>query len=190
MTNGLDGRVPASTLSWHTALTWPLATLDFEASSFEHDSYPIEVGVALWLAPDQPVLGWSTLIRPTGIWERHGHWSTTSAKVHGITAGELFTNGQASTVVATMLNTALCSGVVWCDGGQYDAEWARTLFMAADVEQQFTLGDWNQLAASLDPAARQRALGWLKRGLPRHRARADAEQLLLAPGARRGCRPR
>ena len=36
-----------SSPSWHTALPWPLAVIDFEASSLDQDGYPIEVGLAL-----------------------------------------------------------------------------------------------------------------------------------------------
>ena len=59
--------------SWLAMLPWPLTVMDFEASSLEHDSYPVEVGLACWAAPGQPILVWSTLIRPAGEWTRRGH---------------------------------------------------------------------------------------------------------------------
>ena len=40
--------------------------LVLEASSLDGDSYLVEVGVALWAAPDEPILGWSALIRLAG----------------------------------------------------------------------------------------------------------------------------
>ena len=58
----------ALALSWRTALPWPIATIDFEASSLDRDNYRNEVCVALWAAPDEPVLGWSVQIRLAGKW--------------------------------------------------------------------------------------------------------------------------
>ena len=110
-------------------LPWPLVAIDFEASSLDQDGYPIEVGLALWPALDQPILGWSTLIRPAWNWTRNGHWSPASAKVHGICGRDLLERGQEPVLVAAGLNAALGSGAVaWCDGGAYDAHWMQALF--------------------------------------------------------------
>lgn len=167
--------------SWRALLPWPLVVIDFEASSLDLDSYPIEVGIACWPAPDEPVFGWSALIRPAGVWTRQGHWSPASAKVHGIRGSDLVASGHTPERVATALNTALGpGGIAWCDGADYDAHWTTTLFKAANIRPTFTLGDWHRLAAMLGPAARERALDWIQRAQARHRARDDAEQLLLA----------
>ncbi len=167
--------------SWHTALTWPIVVIDFEASSLEQDGYPIEVGLALWPALDQPVLGWSTLIRPAWNWTRNGHWSVASAKVHGIRGRDLVESGREPAEVAAALNAALGPGAMaWCDGGPCDAHWMGALFKAGRVAPVFTLGDWHRLAANLGLAVRERAFDWLERAPARHRARADAEGLLLA----------
>lgn len=166
---------------YHTALPWPLAVIDFEASSLDEDGYPVEVGLALWPAPDAPILGWSALIRPAGDWARRGHWSPASAKVHGIRGSDLLAHGQPPERIATALNEALGPGAVaWCDGGPYDAHWARALFKAGGVRPSFTLGDWHRLVPLLGAPARERALTWLQDAPARHRARADAEQLLFA----------
>ena len=167
--------------SWQTTLSWPLAVIDFEASSLDQDGYPIEVGLALWPAPDQPVLGWSALIRPAGDWTRRGHWSPKSAKVHGIRGADLLAHGHPPAWVASALNAALGpGGVVWCDGGPYDVHWMRALFEAGGVRPGFVLNDWHRVTARLDPAARERALAWMGQAPAQHRARADAERLLLA----------
>jgi hypothetical protein len=158
-----------------------VAAIDFEASSLDQDSYPIEVGLALWPAPDEPILGWSALIRPAGEWTRCGHWSPASAKVHGIRGSDLLVRGQEPARVAAALNAALGpNGIAWCDGGPYDAHWAGALFKTGGIKPTFALGDWSRLAAMLGAAARERALAWLEQAPTRHRARADAEQLLLA----------
>jgi len=177
------GRRPAAPVSnsWRTALPWPLAVIDFEASSLDEDSYPIEVGLALWPAPDEPILSWSVLIRPAGDWVRRGHWSPASAKVHGIRGSDLLAHGRSPEWVASALNKALGPGAVsWCDGGPYDAHWARALFKAGGVRPTFALGDWHRLVPLLGVQARERALTWLEKAPARHRARTDAEQLLFA----------
>lgn len=167
--------------SWRTLLPWPLTAIDFEASSLDQDSYPIEVGIACWPAPDESISGWSALIRPAGDWTRQGHWSPASAKVHGIRGSDLVATGRSPEQVAAVLNTILGpGGIAWCDGADYDAHWLGVLFKAARVRPTFTLGDWHRLAAMPGPAARERALDWIGRVKARHRARDDAEQLLLA----------
>ena len=166
--------------SWQTLLPWPLTVIDFEASSLDLDSYPIEVGIACWPAPDEPVFGWSTLIRPAGAWTRQGHWSPASAKVHGIRGSDLVTHGHSSERVAAALNEALGpGGAAWCDGADYDEHWAGALFKAANIRRTFSLGDWHRLAAMPGRKARERALVWIGQAKARHRARDDAEQLLL-----------
>lgn len=166
--------------SWRTLLPWPLTVIDFEASSLDLDSYPIEVGIACWPAPDEPVFGWSALIRPTGAWTRQGHWSPASAKVHGIRGSDLVAHGRSPEQVAAALNEALGPGAVaWCDGVDYDEHWTGALFKAANIRPTFTLGDWHRLAAMPGPAARERVLDWMRRVRARHRARDDAERLLL-----------
>jgi hypothetical protein len=163
------------------SLPWPLAVLDFEASSLELTGYPIEAGLALWHAPGEPIFGWSVLIRPTDDWRQHGHWSLDSAKVHGLRGRDLIADGWPPQRVARALNEALGPGrTAWCDGGPYDAFWTQTLFRAAGIDASFVLGDWYGLARSLGKAARERAFAWLERVPARHRAREDAESLLLA----------
>lgn len=162
-------------------LPWPLAVIDFEASSLDQDGYPIEVGLALWPDPDQGILGWSTLIQPAEEWTRHGHWSLKSAKVHGIQGRDLLAHGQPVDRVAAALNAALGAGTIaWCDGDAYDVHWTGALFQASNIAPVFTLGHWHRLIKMLGPAMRERGLGWLEQAPARHRARDDAEQLLLA----------
>jgi hypothetical protein len=162
-------------------LPWPLYMIDFEASSLEPGGYPIEVGLALWPAADEPIFSWSSLIRPTDDWLKHGDWSKASREVHGISQNEAVRTGREPVKVAKAINEALSqSGVVWCDGGPYDAQWARTLFKAAGLKMVCPLGDWHQLVAAVGGEARENALEWLERIPPRHRAREDAEHLLHA----------
>ena len=164
-----------------TSLPWPLVTIDFEASSLDPAGYPIEVGLAVWPRPDEPIKGWSALICPTTAWLRDGHWSSASAKVHGLRGRDLLASGWPAERVARTLNAVIWSGgTAWCDGGPYDAEWARMLFRAANLSPTFVLDDWHRLAMMLGKVARERALTRLTSCPAKHRARADAEQLLLA----------
>jgi hypothetical protein len=106
-----------------TRLPWPLTVIDIEASSLDLTGYPIEVGLAFWPAPNEPIYGWSVLIRPTEEWRLHGHWSPESAKVHGIRGSDLVAQGRLPQQIAAALNEALGSGAVaWCDGGPYDTQ--------------------------------------------------------------------
>jgi hypothetical protein len=106
-----------------TRLPWPLTVIDIDASSLDLTGYPIEVGLAFWLAPNEPIYGWSVLIRPTEEWRLHGHWSPESAKVHGIRGSDLVAQGRLPQQIAAALNEALGSGAVaWCDGGPYDTQ--------------------------------------------------------------------
>ncbi len=163
------------------SLPWPLAVIDFEASSLEPSGYPIEVGLALWDAPGEPIRSWSALIQPTTDWARQGHWSQQSAKVHGLRGRDLMAAGWRPDRIAPGLNRVLGPGrTVWCDGGPYDGQWMRGLFRAGGVDPVFMLDDWHRLAALMGKTSRERALDWLERVRATHRARSDAEQLLLA----------
>lgn len=99
-------------------IAWPVATMDFEASSLTAEGYPIEVGAAVWHGPGHPVRSWSTLIRPTAAWLEDGHWDPRSAQVHGIAQRELAT-GLAPRDVATALNGLLRGSQVACDGFRF-----------------------------------------------------------------------
>ena len=163
------------------ALPWPLAVIDFEASSLDQDGYPIEVGLAFWHSPDEAIYGWSTLIQPAWEWTRNGHWSPKSAKVHGISGRELLADGKPVDCVAARLNEMLGSErIAWCDGDAYDIHWTGALFKAAKATPLFRLGAWHRLIAMVGPTMRERGLEWLDQAPARHRARDDAEQLLRA----------
>lgn len=88
--------------------------------------------------------------------------------------------GMAAQDVAALLNDKLGSGLVWCDGGPYDAHWLRTLFSISNLKPSFALGNWSALLLSLPDAHRESAMAALEAAPPRHRAGADAEQLMRA----------
>lgn len=63
------------------------AFLDFEASSLDEDSRPIEVGLS-WIDRNLEVQTFESLIRPAPEWTEHA-WSPVSAKVHNIPRRDL-----------------------------------------------------------------------------------------------------
>jgi len=167
--------------AWCTALPWPLAVIDFEASSWDHHSYPIEVGLAFWPSPDEPIYGWSTLIKPAEKWTRVGDWSLNMETVHGISMTELLKTGTPVDRVAATLNKMLGSErIAWCGGDMYDIQCTGKLFEAAKATPVFYLGGWHDILDMVGPAMRERGLEWLNQAPARHRARHGAEQLLRA----------
>ena len=160
-------------------LPWPLLTIDFEASSLDEGTYPIEVGVCRWTSPDRPIEGWSTLIDPIPAWRDHGSWSPAAESIHGITRLEIDTGMSPTQVVAT-LNAITDGHPAFCDGGPHDEHWARMLVRASGVRPRFALGDFDHLGTRLDQLGYMRMLRWMDRAPPRHRARDDAERLMKA----------
>lgn len=159
-------------------LPWPLYTIDFEASSLEN-GYPIEVGLCRWQSPQDPLEGWGSLIRPTAKWLEDFAWNVQSAAVHGIDFAEL-NSGMTPTETIRSLNALLEGHAAFCDGGPFDLGWARTLAAASEVRPEIRIGDWDMLSGRLEPAGYERMVRWLDRSSTPHRARADAERLMLA----------
>ncbi|RPF71115.1 3'-5' exonuclease family protein [Aurantiacibacter spongiae] len=160
-------------------LPWPLHTIDFEASSLDDGTYPIEVGVARWVSPDRAIESWSSLISPPSAWTRHGSWSTRSAGIHGISREEL-AQGLSPQEAMRQLNEILGTSVAYCDGGGLDRHWLAMLQHAAGRNATFDLGDFAMLAFRLPHAGHQRLSSWLQASPAPHRGRQDAERLMKA----------
>lgn len=160
-------------------MKFPLAVIDFEASSLSLESYPIEVGVAIALDAQGPIDVWSTLICPSAEWLARSDWDEESAMTHGISRSEL--EGAAEPFdVANSLNMKLASiGLAWCDGGQYDGHWLRTLYQAAGLKPSYALWD---IAAMfiMDRRKHNRFAEILAKTEAPHRAGSDAFRLCEA----------
>jgi len=142
--------------------------LDFEASGFGSESYPIEVGVVAdsgerYCALIQPKVGWN-------------HWSKDAAQVHRIPRTRLVEYGKPVTEVCEDLNRLLSGTTVYCDAWSHDNVWMIKLFHAAAMPPAFRLSPIEAIASELqlslwdDTKIRvQRNLGVL-----RHRASSDA----------------
>ena len=157
-------------------LPWPLFAIDFEASSLDNETYPIEVGVARWLSPKGPVEGWSTLIRPQAVWQKRGSWSAASQRVHGIGQEEL-ANGLGATAVVDLPNSIIGVSTAYCDGGEFDRHWSDVLGTASSSEPTYSLGDIANLVRPWDEESLARMKGLLRWTEPCHQTRDDAVRL-------------
>lgn len=161
------------------SMPWPIFTIDFDASSLDDGTYPIEVGVCRWDFPAKPIKGWSMLIKPISAWKDHGSWCQSSQSIHGIKPDDLI-NGDTPTNVVSVLNDILGTNTAFCDGGEHDLHWAWMLSRASGVRPKWDIQGFDQLADKLDQLGYMRMLRWLERAPPRHRARDDAERLMKA----------
>lgn len=151
------------------------AIIDFEASSLDENSYPIEVGLAV--VHCGVINGWSSLIRPSGEWVKRDAWSRRSERVHCITR-EMLVGAASSTKVAAELNRRTDGfDQVYCDGGYFDAHWLQELFADADTRPLFRLADVGLLVS---PDRRDRYLQALSASTAPHRAESDARRLAEA----------
>ncbi|HEY7771708.1 MAG TPA: hypothetical protein VIC26_00895 [Marinagarivorans sp.] len=142
--------------------------LDFEASGFGHESYPIEVGVAL-----SDGQRFCTLIKPLQDWS---HWDESAAQVHQISQHDLQRHGVPVSDVCARLNQLLRDQIVYCDGWVVDKPWLNRLYEAANTAPSFSLSP----IESIQSEAQQNIWAEVKDELlesfafDRHRASHDA----------------
>ncbi|SMF51266.1 hypothetical protein SAMN02745866_03240 [Alteromonadaceae bacterium Bs31] len=144
------------------------AILDFEASGFGSDSYPIEVGVVSEFGER-----YCALIQPKSDWN---HWNMDAAQIHKIPRSSLVQLGKPVIQVCEELNTLLEGRRVYCDAWAHDNVWMIKLFHAAAMAPSFYLSPIESIITEAqisiwdDTKKRvQRNLGVL-----RHRASSDA----------------
>jgi hypothetical protein len=97
--------------------------LDFEASSLNKQSYPIEVG---WVLEDGT--GEGHLIRPAPAWT---DWDDTAQAVHGISREQLELEGEAHDVVCARLVQVFEGNMVYASAPSWDGHWLSMLLRAA-----------------------------------------------------------
>ena len=107
--------------------------IDFEASSLGPHSYPIELG---WTNGAEVH---SLLIKPIPSWTDWDDYAET--KIHHISRQELQDTGVSPAEALTAINDNFGAGILWCDGGRYDAWWLQRLEEAAGFKASFRLGD-------------------------------------------------
>jgi hypothetical protein len=161
--------------------------LDFEASSLNPDSYPIEVG---WVMEDGREE--DHLIRPAPTWT---DWDARAEAIHGISRATLTAEGQPHDRVAHRLIEALTGHEVFVTAPSWDGKWMSLLLRAAGLPRHALRlkeadlahlaaarqildadhpADGRQIAIRLLAEARQRVAA----GPPAHRALADARMEL------------
>lgn len=151
-----------------------IAFVDFEASSLDESSYPIEVGVAIW--DGFSITSWGCLIKPTSEWRARDAWSRSSQRVHGISRNMLIDGFDPHTAMQTLAEFCRGVTVAYCDGGEYDRRWLSELDDASRIASPFALLD---LDALLEVPGHRAQYTTRKRELAlRHRAQDDAEALL------------
>lgn len=158
-------------------IKWPFVAIDFEASGLGAGTYPIEIGIAVKEDPDATIKVWSTLIRPTRIWISHGDWQPIAETIHGLTQGDLERGASPHDALAAAM-ALVRGGIAWCDGGPHDLHWLNQLQTAAGMNRDFVLGDLHALLPRFDEKAISRMEAWKTRQAIRHRAGADAVQIV------------
>ena len=166
--------------SWERRPARPddFAVIDFEASSLEDNSYPIEVGLVI-VHGLRIVASWSSLIRPTAEWKRRDAWSRRSERVHGISRDALADAPPPSHVLAELIVRAEGFRLLHCDGGDYDLRWFRELTEAAGTHADLEMADIGLLVGG-DHGLRGRLAELLAASPAPHRAEADAYRLAAA----------
>lgn len=163
-----------------------LVFLDFEASSLDSGTFPIEVAWAIDGGEAE-----AHLIRPASGWTE---WSAGSERLHGITRARLQAEGRPHAEVA--LRTAEVLGwpetIVASDNAAFEAFWLEKLMQAASLPVPCIVRSARSLYMEAARGATDGGLGWdaaaalvtkvleAERERPRirHRARPDAEAML------------
>lgn len=105
--------------------------IDFEASGFGEDSYPIEVGVVLANGDK-----YCALIKPASKWL---FWDEQAEQIHGLSRELLVEHGKPIQLVAAELNAFLAGRVVYSDGWVVDKAWLSRLSYDSGIQPSFYL---------------------------------------------------
>lgn len=160
-------------------ITFPIAVIDFEATSLTLESYPIEVGVARVASTTSTINTWSKLIAPDPAWQMDAQWDLDAERVHGISRWQLQQGERATAVMAALNEATAGATLVLCDGGHYDVLWLNALSSAAAMAPAFRLTQIDSLFAE-HPNTQQRYSETLRRSVPPHRAGPDATRICHA----------
>lgn len=149
--------------------------LDFEASSLQDKSWPIELGIC-WLDNREKLRTDSKLIKPHSDWPLSA-WSEASQRIHGIGLQELETADQA-TDVARWAIERLSGSLLLSDAPDFDLRWLNRLLATVDACDALKIESIQEHAAARFTGG---ALGMFFRAYTSsrftHRAAADALRL-------------
>jgi hypothetical protein len=117
-----------------------LNILDFEASALKFPSFPTQVAI---IKEDGSTF--DRFIKPTRLWISRYNWDPESEKIHGVPLNDLVKVGTEPSIVAAQLNEFIDGEDVFCDGGEYDVNWANELFLAANIKREFRIASISEL---------------------------------------------
>lgn len=159
-------------------ISWPIAIVDFEASSLEDQSYPIEVGVATWSGAAKPIHIWSSLIEPTSEWVRDGIWTWEAQQIHGITPHDLIGAPKPRAVVDQLIRRMGASTSALSDNPTWDAGWLERLSDAAGMPAPFGFSRYSDHLIGMTSDDFERAVKHSENTPRPHRAADDALRLM------------
>ncbi|MDY0957258.1 transcriptional regulator [Sphingomonas sp. CFBP8993] len=143
--------------------------LDFEASSLDDRSYPIEVA---WVFEDER--SESHLIAPAPDWT---DWNPDAERIHGIAREILVREGVAHDVVAARMVEQLTGHSLFASAPSWDGKWLSALLRAAGLPRHtLRLKD-------TDIALRETAEGILRGVVPQDRLEAIVNDLMARANA-------
>jgi hypothetical protein len=148
--------------------------MDFEASGFGTDSYPIEVGY-IGSSGER----FCSLIQPFEQWT---HWDRRAEAVHGIRRELLQTHGQPPETVCDRLDRDLRGLTVYSDAWHHDLCWLHRLYDAAQRTPRFRLESIRSLLTEDEAVHWHAMLQAVHREVAgvRHRASTDAAAIQRA----------
>lgn len=142
--------------------------IDFEASGFSPDSYPIEVGLVL----DDGTI-YHSLISPADEWS---HWSSTAEKCHGIRRKDAKKFGKKVAQVCLELNEICGNQTLFSDCWVRDSDWLSKLFLACGIKPTFYISpiEYCLNDSQLENWGHKKQEVAKEENMPIHRAMSDA----------------
>lgn len=153
-----------------SAVTSALVFLDFEASSLDEESWPVEVGYAAASGDED-----AFLVARHRNWSME-HWDRNSANLHGISVADLDEFGISAEAAVDRLAANLGDAVVVSDAPEFENHWLRRMSAAAGRPTPFVVQDWEEYLPAGQTQAERAALfaAARKQEGVRHRALPDA----------------
>lgn len=151
-----------------------LSFVDFEASSLDLDSWPVEAAIlATWGQAD------AFLIRRHPSWSMRA-WDRRSANIHGIALADLQESGLEWAAGLERLGRIAQGHPVFSDAAEFDQHWLDRLAAAAGQVAPFQIRDWHEaLPSDLKPRAWRLIRAEAGMLAPRaHRAAADTKFMM------------
>lgn len=107
------------------------SVIDFEASGFGAEGYPVEVGIVKGTGER-----YCSLIKPHPSWN---FWDPAAELLHGISREFLMAKGKPIDVVCREMNVFANSSVLYSDAWVHDKPWMTKLFFYAGITPYFEL---------------------------------------------------